>query len=65
MVRKDTIFGEKLKYILVRSYELNYIEMFVVEHIYIRYDVISIILITAILSIEIFYLTKLCSFLGC
>ena len=33
--------------------------------IYIRYVVISIVLFTSMLAIELFYLIKICSFIGC
>ena len=65
MGRKDTSFGGKLQYLWVISHKLNYSYMIVVAQIYIRYVVISIILITVMLDIESFYLTQLRSFIGC
>ena len=65
MVRKDTIFGGKLKYLLVRRQELNYTEMFVVAHIYWSRVFISIVIISVMLAIELFYPTQLHSFIGC
>ena len=65
MGRKDTSFGVKYQGMLLRNHKLNYTDMFVVTQIYIRYVVISIVLITVMLAIELFYLTQLCSFLGC
>ena len=56
MGRKDTSFGDKLQYLLVRMNKLNYTEVVMGYHIYIRYVVISIILITVMLAIELFYL---------
>ena len=44
---------------------LNYEDVFVETPIYIRYVVITIVIFTPILAIELFYLTQLCSFLGC
>ena len=65
MGRKDTIFGVKYQKLLVRTNEITDIEMFVGAQIYISYVVISIIPITVMLAIELFYLTQFCSFLGC
>ena len=44
---------------------LNYKDMFVEKPIYIRYVVLTIIIFTSMLAIELFYLTQLHSFLGC
>ena len=65
MGRKDTSFGVKYQNILVEFHLLNYEDMFVVTPIYIRYVVLTIIIFTSMLAIELFYGTKLCSFHGC
>ena len=65
MGRKYTRFGVKYQNLLVRIHEITYTEMFVGAHIYISYIVVSIIPITVMINIELFYLTKLCSCLGC
>ena len=65
MGRKDTSFGVKYQNILVRWKILNYEEIFAETPIYIRYVVLTIIIFTSMLAIELFYLTQLCSFLGC
>ena len=65
MGRKDTRFGVKYQNILERWKILNYIEMFVETPIYIRYVVLTIVIFTSMLAIELFYLTQLCSFIGC
>ena len=62
---KDTRFGRKLQYMLERRYEINFTDIFVVRNIYERYAVISIVLITVMLAIELFYSTQLNSFIGC
>ena len=64
MGRKNTSFGVKYQNILVKRQLLNYKEMFAVTPIYIRYAVISVVLLTPILAIELFCPTKLFSFLG-
>ena len=64
MVRKDTGFGVKYQNILVTRHLLNYEDFFVVTPIYIRYDVITIVIFTYMLAIVSFYITQLCSFLG-
>ena len=56
----DIRFGVKYQNILVRSHKLNYTEIFVGNQIYIRYVVVSIVLVTVMLAIEIFYLSQLC-----
>ena len=56
----DIRFGLKYQNILVRSHKLNYTEIFVGNQIYIRYVVVSIVLVTVMLAIEIFYLSQLC-----
>ena len=61
----DTSFEVKYQNILVRSHQLNYKDIFVGTQIQIRYVVISIVLITVMLAIELLYLTQLFSFLGC
>ena len=43
----------------------NYKEMFVETPLYIRYAVLTIVIFTSMLAIELFYLTQLCSFHGC
>ena len=65
MGRKDTIFGVKYQNILVTRDLKNYKEMFIGTPIYIRYVVISIVLFTYMIAIELFHLTQLFSFLGC
>ena len=65
MGRKGKSFGVKYQDLLVTRHLLNYKEMFTGTQIYIRYVVISIILFTSMLAIELFYLTQLQSFLGC
>ena len=65
MGRKDIIFGVKYQNILVTRHLLNYKNVFMGKPIYIRYVVISIILLTSMLTTELFYLTQLCSHLGC
>ena len=59
MGRKDTIFG------VIGRNLLNYEGMFVGTPIYIRFVVITIVIFTSMLVIELFYLTQLCSFIGC
>ena len=39
--------------------------MFAETPIYIRYDVLTIVIFTSMLAIELFYRTQLCSFNGC
>ena len=65
MGRKNTNFGVKYQELLVRNYKLNYTDMSAGTKIYIGYVVISIALITVMLAIELFYLTQICSFIGC
>ena len=65
MGRKDTIFGEKYQKLIVGWHLLNYKEMFVETSILLWYVVIIIVIFTYMLAIEWFYLTQLCSFLGC
>ena len=65
MGRKDTSFGGKLKYLLVRRKKLNHTEMLVGTHIYLKYVLTSIILITVMLVIGLFYPTQLHSFIEC
>ena len=62
---KDTMIGEVLKYMFIRRNELNHTEMCVGTHIYLGFFVIFIVLDTVMLSIELFYLTRLFSFIGC
>ena len=61
---KDTSFGVKQKELLVTRHGINHIDMFLGKQIYIMYIVIYIVLITAMLSIGLFYLTQLRLFLG-
>ena len=65
MVRKDKSFGFKYQNIIVGWQILNHEEMFVETLTYIRYVALTIIIFTYILAIELFYLTQICSFLGC
>ena len=65
MVLKETRFGEQLKHMSVWSGELNYTDMFMEIHIYLRYAVIYIVFVNVILATELFYLTLLFSFIGC
>ena len=65
MGRKDTIFGVIYQNILVIWPLLNYEDIFVVTPIYIRYVVLTIVIFTSMLTIELFYLTQLFSFIGC
>ena len=59
MGRKDTIFGVKYQNTLVTSHLINYENMFVGTLICIGYVVISIVLFTFMLVIELYYLTQL------
>ena len=63
MGRKDTCFGEKYQNILVTRHIINYKEMFAGTPIYISYVVISFVIFTSTIVIELFYLTQLRSFL--
>ena len=65
MGRKYTSFGKRYQNILVRWHLLNYKEMFLGKTIYIRYVVLTIVILISMLAIELSYLTQLCSFLGC
>ena len=65
MGKNYTSFGVKLQELLIRIHQLNYKEMFVGTQIYIRYVLVSIFLITVMLAIELFYLTRLSSFFEC
>ena len=60
---KDTSFGVKYQKIFVGRHLLNYEKMLVETPIYIRYFVISTVLVNVMLYIELLYLTELCSFL--
>ena len=55
MLIKDTSFGGGVLSILVRRNKINNAEMFIGTQIYIRYVVIYIVLVTVMLSIELFY----------
>ena len=61
MGRKYTSFGVKYQNILISMKTLNYEEMFVETPIYIRYVVLTIVIFTYMLAIELFYLTQLFS----
>ena len=65
MGRKDTSFVVKYQNVLVSIKIRNYKEMFVETPIYIRYVVLTIVIFTYMLAIELFYRTQLCSFNGC
>ena len=65
MGMNNTGFGVKCQHILVTRHLLNYKEISVATLIYIRRVVISIVLFTYMFAIELFYLTHICSFLGC
>ena len=51
MVIKGTIFGGKPQNILVRRHGLNYTDILLLTHIYLRYVVIYVVLITVMLEI--------------
>ena len=59
MGRNDTIFGVKYKNIFVGQHLLNYNKMFVEIPIYVRYVLITIVILTSMLAMELFYLTHL------
>ena len=61
----ETIFGMKYQELFLRIHQLNHTEMFMGTQIYIRYIVVSIVLITFMLAIELLYHTQLFSFLDC
>ena len=65
MGRKDSSFGVKYPNILVSMKIQNYEDMFVEPPIYIRYVVLTIVICTSMLAIELFYRTQLFSFHGC
>ena len=54
---KDTRFGLKYQNILVGWNLLNYKEIFVETPIYISYVVITVVVFTSMLAIELFYLS--------
>ena len=56
--RKDISFGVRYQNILVRWHLLNYEEMLAETQIYIRYVVLTIVIFTSILVIELFYLSQ-------
>ena len=62
---KDTSFGVKYQNVLVSMKIPNYEEMFLETPIYISYVVLTIVIFTSMLAIELFYCTPLCSFRGC
>ena len=63
MGRKETIFGVIYQNILVRWHLLKYKDMSAETPIDIRYVVLNIVIFTSMLSIELFYLTQICSFI--
>ena len=65
MVIKDASFVVKYPKILVIIKIRHYKEMFVEPPIFIRYVVLTIVICTSILAIELFYRTQLCSFHKC
>ena len=65
MGRRETIFVVKYQKIFIGWHLLNYEEIFLETPIYIRCVVITIVIFTYILSVELFYPTQLFSFLGC
>ena len=62
---KYTSFGVNYQNLLVSMKILNYEDMFTETPIYIRYVVLTNVIITSMLAIELFYLIQLCSFHGC
>ena len=64
MVRKDTRFGVKYQKLFLGRHLLNYKYMFAETLIYIRYVVITIVIYIYMLSIVLFYLKQLYSFIG-
>ena len=62
--RNYTSFGVKYPNVLLSMKIRNYEEMFVEPLIYIRYVVLTIVIFTSMLAIELFYNTQLCSFHG-
>ena len=65
MGRKDTSCGVKYPNVLVSMKIRKYEGMFAEIPIYIRYVVITIVILTSMISIELFYRTELFSFYGC
>ena len=65
MGRKKASFGAIYQKLFLEWHLLNYKDMFVETPIYIRYVVLTIVIFTHILAIGLFYLTQLCSFIGC
>ena len=65
MGRKYTSFGLKYQKLLVGWNLIKYEEMFAETLIYIRYVVITIVIFTSMIDIELFYLTQLLSFIAC
>ena len=61
---KETSIEVKFQKLPVGWHLLNYENMFVETPIYIRSVVITIVLFTSMLAIELFYLTLFVSFLG-
>ena len=65
MGRNDTRYVVIYQKLLVGWNLLNYEEMFAETPIHIWYVVLTIVIFISMLAIELFYLTKLRSFLGC
>ena len=63
--KKGHKLWSELPNLLVSMKILNYEDMFVETPIYIRYVVITIVIFTSMIDIELFYLTQLCSFHRC
>ena len=63
--KKGKSFGGIYQNLLLGWHLLIYEEMFVETPIYLRYVVITIVIFTSMIAIELFYLTQLLSFLGC
>ena len=59
MGRKDTSFGVIHQKLLVEWNLLNYEDMFAETPIYIIYVLLTIVIFTFMLAIELFYLTQL------
>ena len=65
MGRKDESSGVKYPNVLVSMKIQNYEEMFVEPPIYIMYVVLTTLICTSMLAIELFYRTQPSSFHGC
>ena len=64
MGRNDKSLGVNYQNVIIRWHLLKYKEMYVVTPIHIRYVVISIVLVTSMLSIELFILHNFVHLLG-